>query len=62
MSEFARELVRGFARLADLSGKIDPDLGVRPKSDAEAMREDWDAVGDDIRVATGQFAEKLNLK
>lgn len=62
MSELAHEFLKGIARLADLSASRDCDLSVRFKSDADAMREDWDTVGDDIRAATGAYAKSLSLK
>ena len=61
--------LEGMARIFDFGGTLDyyPRRSVvgksGPEEDAEAIRSDWEAVGQYIRDAIGQFeeAERANL-
>lgn len=62
--------LEGMARIFDFAGALDyyPNLSVRrksgPEADAEAIRECWEAVGQYMWDAIGQFEEleKDNLE
>ena len=47
----------GVSRILDFTGSLDPPLygGPPEQADAEALRQDWEAVGDDLERALAAF-------
>lgn len=53
-------LWKGFARLADLYGELD-EFNTSPEADKEALRHDWEIVGEDLKkVMTEHEPQKQN--
>jgi hypothetical protein len=48
--------MKGVASISGASGPKNPYEGLSPEdADAKALKSDWETVGDDIRIAIGQF-------
>jgi hypothetical protein len=53
--------LKGFASAFDITGQtlLDfPDFDTGFQKDAEALRNDWQRVGDDLRIAMDSFAHE----
>lgn len=51
--------LKGAARTVDLFGKLDEHKELPfQESDSEALREDWEKVGEDIRQATKKYVSE----
>ena len=55
-----QSFLRGLASLMDFTGSEGQEFTDRilARSDAEAMRADWEAVGADLWLALGQYEER----
>ena len=53
-------ILRAFASLMDFTGSESREFTekILARSDAEAMRADWEAVGADLWLALGQYEER----
>ena len=59
--EFKRKIqsfLKGIGSVLDLGGTMFPRREFMKKSDEEALREDWEAVGSDIRKAIKKYEEE----
>jgi hypothetical protein len=55
-----RSFLRGIAFIGGALNSIDPYEGLSPKeADTKALGSDWEAVGDDLKTAIGQFQESI---
>lgn len=56
--------LRGIASLIDFTGELDRDIieQIHNRSDADAMRADWEAVGDCMRWAIAEYDKELKEK
>ncbi len=56
--------LRGIASLMDFTGELDRDIvdQLRNRSDADALRADWEAVGDYMRWAFKEYDKELREK
>ncbi len=54
----------GIARLIDVGGAINRDLirRLEEQSDADAIRSDWEAVGESMQWAMRQYGKEMNEK
>ncbi len=55
-------ILRAFASLLDFTRSESQEFTdeILARSDAEAMRADWEAVGADLWLALGQYEERAN--
>jgi hypothetical protein len=58
MSEKLQALLDGAARVFDLSGRVEYNSPRDQRSDADALRSDWEAVGNDLRRAAYAYREQ----
>lgn len=59
---FARpSFMGGIARLFDLTGTLNiyNESGTGEKADVRALRQDWKAIGDDLRDAVEKYRKEL---
>ena len=56
--------LRGIASLMDFTGELDRDIvdQLRNRSDTDALRADWEAVGDYMRWAFKEYDKELREK
>ena len=65
-SDFLRRrpsFLTGFASIFDFAGNLhryEYDSG--PDADARALASDWQAIGDDLWIAMGQFEEETGVR
>jgi hypothetical protein len=56
-----RSFVKGVASIGGGLGPRNPYEGLSPEdADAKALRSDWEAVGDDMRIAIGEFQSSVS--
>jgi hypothetical protein len=54
--------LEGLSSILDFSPLSEKYRDLLERSDEEALRSDWQAVGDDIRTAIGKFEEERTVK